>query len=78
MLDSGEVKNQADFARMKGISRVRVTQILNLLKLNNNFIKDLEEIGEIIDKRIISERKLQNITKTKKSKLFHFLPPAKE
>jgi hypothetical protein len=34
MINSGEVKNQAELARIKGISRARVTQILNLLKLD--------------------------------------------
>jgi len=34
MIDSGKVKNQAELARIKGISRARVTQILNLLKIN--------------------------------------------
>jgi len=32
MIDSGKVKNQAELARIKGISRARVTQILNLPK----------------------------------------------
>ena len=32
MINSGEAKNQAELARIKGISRARVTQILNLLK----------------------------------------------
>jgi len=31
MIDIGEVKNQAELSRIKGISRARVTQILNLL-----------------------------------------------
>ena len=36
MIDSGEVKNQAGLARIKGISRARVTRTLNLLKLDIN------------------------------------------
>jgi len=32
MIDSGDAKNQAELARIKSISRARVTQILNLLK----------------------------------------------
>jgi len=35
MIDSGEVKTQAELARIKGISRARITQILDLLKLNS-------------------------------------------
>jgi len=38
MIDSGIVKNQAELARIKGISRARVTQILNLLKLDSKTI----------------------------------------
>lgn len=30
MIDSGEAKNQAELARIKSISRAKVTQILNL------------------------------------------------
>ena len=45
MIDSGKVKNQAELARTKGISRARVTQILNLLKLDKNIIDNLEKIG---------------------------------
>jgi hypothetical protein len=36
MIDSGEVKNQTELARIKGISRARVTQISNLLKIDIN------------------------------------------
>ena len=38
IINSGEVKNQAELARIKGISRVRVTQILNLLKPDKSII----------------------------------------
>ena len=40
MIDSGEAKNQAELARIKGISRTRVTQILNLLKIDDKIIID--------------------------------------
>jgi len=59
MIDTGEVKNQAELARIKGISRARVTQILNLLKLDKNIIDNLEQIGDPMDKKVISERKLR-------------------
>ena len=61
MIDTGEVKNQAELARIKGISRARVTQILNLLKLDKNIIDNLEQIGDPIDKKVISERELRKI-----------------
>jgi len=59
MIDSGEVKNQAELAMMKGISRARVTQILNLLKLKPQIIQELEKLGDPLQERIISERMLR-------------------
>jgi len=59
MIDSGEAKNQVELARVKGISRARVTQILNLLKLDKNIIDNLEKIGDPMDRKIISERELR-------------------
>jgi len=56
MIESGEVKNHAELARIKGISRARVTQILNLLRLGKNIISNLEQIGDPIDRKVISER----------------------
>jgi len=61
MIDSGHVKNQAELARIKGISRARVTQILNLFKLNKDVIRKIEQIGDPMDKKIISERELRKI-----------------
>ena len=61
MIDLGEVENQAELARIKGISRARVTQILNLLKLDKSIIKNLEQIGNPMDKKEISERELRKI-----------------
>jgi hypothetical protein len=61
MIDSGEVRNQAELARIKGISRARVTQILNLLKLDKSIIDNLEQIGDPMNKKVISERELRKI-----------------
>ena len=61
MIDNGQVKNQSDLARKLGISRARVTQILNLLRLDNNIIDNLEQIGDPMDKKVISERELRKI-----------------
>ena len=60
MIDSGEVKNQSELVRIKGISRARVTQIMNLLKLNKKFLYKLEKFGDPMDKKVISERKLRS------------------
>jgi hypothetical protein len=61
MIDSGDAKNQAELAKIKGISRARVTQILNLLKLDKNIIDRLEQNGDPMDKKVISEKELRKI-----------------
>ncbi|KQC14319.1 MAG: hypothetical protein APR63_14565 [Desulfuromonas sp. SDB] len=63
MIDSGVVRNQADLARKLGISRARVTQILNLLKLDPLIIQELEKIGDLMDRRIVTERKMRGMMK---------------
>jgi esterase/lipase len=61
MLDSGEAKTKAELARIKDISRARVTQILNLLKLDKNIIDNLEQFGDPMEIKLISERKLRKV-----------------
>jgi len=62
MINSGEVRNQAELARIKSISRARVTQIMNLLRLDKSIIDNLEQIGDPMDKKVISEKKLRKTT----------------
>jgi hypothetical protein len=59
MIDYGQVKNQSDLALKLGISRARVTQILNLLKLDSLIIQELERLGDSFKSRIITERMLR-------------------
>ena len=59
MIDNGLVKNQSELAKLKGISRARVTQILNLLKLDPLIIKEIEKLGNPLKSQIIIERKLR-------------------
>ena len=59
MIDLGEAKNQAELAQFKDLSRARVTQILNLLKLNSLIIQELEKLGDPLKSRIITERMLR-------------------
>jgi len=61
MIDSGEVKSQAELAKIKGISRARITQILNLLKLDKGIVNNIELIGDLIDKSNIRKRTLKRI-----------------
>jgi len=66
MIDNGQVKNQAELARINGISRARITQIMNLLKLSNNILKRIIQLGDPLSKRMISERYLRKITNESK------------
>ena len=59
MIDFSEVKNQAELSRLKGISRARVTQILDLLKLDFFIIQELEKLGDPLKSRVITERMLR-------------------
>ncbi len=63
MIKSGQVKSEADLARKIGISRVRVNHFITLLKLAPEVIQIIEEIGDPMPKRFISERKLRSIVK---------------
>ena len=59
MIDNGQVKNQADLVRKLSISRVRITQILRLLKLDSLIIQELERFDDPLKSRIITERMLR-------------------
>ena len=59
MIDSDEIKKQSELAKLKGISRARVTQILNLLKLDFNIIQELEKFGDPLKSKIITELSLR-------------------
>ena len=59
MIDTGEVKNQSDLARKLGVSRVRVCQVLSLLKLDIMIIEAVEKLGDPMSVRIITERMLR-------------------
>jgi len=62
IIDKGQAKNQSDLARKIGISRVRICQILNLLKLDSLIIQELEKFGDPLKTRTISERVLRLYT----------------
>lgn len=58
-----EVKNQAELARIKGISRARVTQVSNLLKLNPHFS---DEGGGITAEKMEALKRWMNLDKNSK------------
>jgi hypothetical protein len=59
MIDNGQVKNQSGLACKLGISRVRIHQILGLLKLDPLIIQELENFGNPLKSKIITERRLR-------------------
>ena len=59
MIKYGQAKSQSDLARMLGISRVRVNQIIRLLKLDNEIIKAIKKLGDPLKSQIITERILR-------------------
>lgn len=59
MIESGKVKNQSELARKFVVSRVRIHQILNLLKLNPLVIQELEKHEDPLKAKIITERTLR-------------------
>jgi biotin operon repressor len=60
MIVSGEVKSEADLARKLGISRVRVNQIISVLKLAPQIIIQIEKLGDPLLSRIVTERMLRS------------------
>jgi hypothetical protein len=65
MLEKGAVKNSAELARKEGLSRARVTQILNLTKLAPEIRNYLMTIADRKDLKILTERRLREIAKIK-------------
>ena len=56
MLDDGAVESMSEIARNKGLTRARVTQIMNHLKLPTEMQVGLDDPNEILK---YSERKLR-------------------
>ena len=58
MMEMGEL-SRADLARKLGLSRARVTQMLNLLKLPEELIAEIEEMGDYWSRQLVTERQLR-------------------
>ncbi len=63
MIDSGQARNESDLARQIGVSRVRVNQIVKLLTLDEQVIEIIEQLGDPMESRIITKRRLRNYLK---------------
>ena len=51
--------SQAEIVRKLGLSRARITQILNLLKLPEQLIAEIEEMGDYWSRQLVTERQLR-------------------
>jgi hypothetical protein len=58
-LDNGEYASPAALARQLRISRARVIQILNLLKLAPDVIEMISSLGDPMKSLVITERRLR-------------------
>ena len=59
MLDSGRFKSKAELGRHCGVSRVRVIQVLDLLKLSPKVINKVLALGETFTGKILGEKTLR-------------------
>ena len=74
MINTGQAKSEADLARKLGISRVRVNQIVSVLKLAPQIITQIERLGDPLLSRIVTERMLRSYVGQpfkKQEKLLH-------
>src|SRR5881296_1499722 len=64
MIDRGEVRDQADIARLGYVTRARITQIMNLLNLASGIQEDiLVASGSLAGREAATERQIRSITK---------------
>lgn len=62
LIDSGEVRNQAEIARREGITRARVTQVMGMLRLSPKIQEHILSLPETVRRPTITERALRPIT----------------
>ena len=61
MIDSGECETRADLSRKLGVSRARVTQVLNLLNMDKRKLKAIVKMGDALSfSKRITERNLRD------------------
>ncbi len=57
-----EELSQAELARKLDYSRARITQMLNLLKLPDELIVEVEEMGDYWSRQLLTERQLRRLS----------------
>jgi hypothetical protein len=59
LLDAGEVRNRADLARHFGLTRARVTQLVNLLRLHPDILAYVRSLPRGTPTKLVTERGLR-------------------
>ena len=67
LLDSGEVRFRADLARRSGLSAMRITQILALLRLALPILDYIRTLPPGTAERFVTERSLRPLTHLKRA-----------
>ena len=62
MIESGNAKSKGDLIRKLGTYRSRVYRYIKLLSLDDSVIKAVEQLGDPMPGRIITERHLRRYT----------------
>jgi len=62
LLANGTFASRADLARELGVSRARVTQILNLLNLTPLVLEAVAVLGDQLPSGLVSEHRLRPLT----------------
>jgi len=62
LLESGEVRTQAEIAQREGITRARVTQVMGLLRLAREIQEHVLSLPDMVHRPAITERALRSIT----------------
>jgi hypothetical protein len=77
-LNNGENKSPADLSHHLKVSRARVTQVLNLLKLSPEVIEIISKLGDPLREPTVSERGLRPLVglnaKQQKAQVAEMLP----
>jgi hypothetical protein len=61
LLESGEVRNQAEIARREAITRARVTQVMGMLQLAPEIQQQILSMPDALRRPVITERALRPI-----------------
>jgi len=67
-MEAGNFRSQRAFAKASGLSHARVSQVLGLLRLCPDARKALDDLGDPLYSRKVTERKLRPIVNLQKEK----------